>query len=247
MATPSRLVHAVALAPCWLAITTAVASLMRVKLGPATPSVPSPSYDSMHRLEQDRSPFANLTGAKNGSRSNGSLVKTVLTGSRNRISCLDRRSQAANRRSKDCARTSRPPMCISSDRLQHHPTKRPGKNEQTPWNAQYTLESTREVPSLLLLSRKPKMTSSPECVFPIRISCSMRPSKSPKARPGSVLQRDCRLDCAAGCRSTAGLGRCPEGQSKACFFQKHAGAGTPKTLRRFAIREKRQTIEYVVG
>lgn len=34
------------------------------------------------------------------------------------------------------------------------------------------------------------------------------------------------------------LVRCPEGQSKPCFYQKHAAAGTPDALRRIPIQEK---------
>jgi bifunctional non-homologous end joining protein LigD len=42
------------------------------------------------------------------------------------------------------------------------------------------------------------------------------------------------------------LVRCPDGQNKACFFQKHPGIGTPDNLRRVPVREKRKTEEYVV-
>lgn len=34
------------------------------------------------------------------------------------------------------------------------------------------------------------------------------------------------------------LSRCPEGQHKECFFQKHPGVGTPSTLRQIPVREK---------
>lgn len=34
------------------------------------------------------------------------------------------------------------------------------------------------------------------------------------------------------------LVRCPQGQEKACFFQRHASAGFPEELHRFAVREK---------
>src|SRR5262249_2264610 len=42
------------------------------------------------------------------------------------------------------------------------------------------------------------------------------------------------------------LVRCPEGQDKECFYQKHPGAGTPENLRRFPIKEKTRTEEYIV-
>lgn len=42
------------------------------------------------------------------------------------------------------------------------------------------------------------------------------------------------------------LVRCPEGQSKECFYQKHPGIGTPKHLRRIPIRESSKSEEYVV-
>ena len=42
------------------------------------------------------------------------------------------------------------------------------------------------------------------------------------------------------------LVRCPEGQAPGkCFFQKHAGAGTPKQLGRVMIEEKEGPGEYV--
>ncbi len=42
------------------------------------------------------------------------------------------------------------------------------------------------------------------------------------------------------------LVRCPEGRDKECFYQKHPGRGTPETLRRIPIREKNKTEDYVV-
>lgn len=42
------------------------------------------------------------------------------------------------------------------------------------------------------------------------------------------------------------LVRCPEGQAAGkCFFQKHAGAGTPKSLGRVPIKERDGSVEYV--
>ncbi len=43
------------------------------------------------------------------------------------------------------------------------------------------------------------------------------------------------------------LVRCPEGQEKACFYQKHPAAGTPDTLRRIPVREKSKTEDYVIA
>ena len=43
-----------------------------------------------------------------------------------------------------------------------------------------------------------------------------------------------------------GLVRCPVGQGKSCFYQKHPGASAPKALRRVQIREKSGTDEYLV-
>lgn len=43
------------------------------------------------------------------------------------------------------------------------------------------------------------------------------------------------------------LVRCPVGQGKSCFYQKHPGASAPKALRRVQIREKSGTHEYVVA
>lgn len=43
------------------------------------------------------------------------------------------------------------------------------------------------------------------------------------------------------------LVRCPEGQKKACFFQKHPAQGTPDTLRQILVREKKKTEHYVVA
>lgn len=42
------------------------------------------------------------------------------------------------------------------------------------------------------------------------------------------------------------LVRCPDGQEKACFYQKHPGVGTPDTLRQIPIREKTKTERYVL-
>ncbi len=42
------------------------------------------------------------------------------------------------------------------------------------------------------------------------------------------------------------LVRCPEGQGKACFYQKHPGLGTPEALRRIPIRESTKTEDYVI-
>jgi bifunctional non-homologous end joining protein LigD len=42
------------------------------------------------------------------------------------------------------------------------------------------------------------------------------------------------------------LVRCPEGRGKACFYQKHPTAGSPKTLRQVMIREEGKTEPYVV-
>jgi bifunctional non-homologous end joining protein LigD len=42
------------------------------------------------------------------------------------------------------------------------------------------------------------------------------------------------------------LVRCPEGWQKECFYQKHPAVGTPETLRRIPIREKKRTEEYVI-
>jgi bifunctional non-homologous end joining protein LigD len=39
--------------------------------------------------------------------------------------------------------------------------------------------------------------------------------------------------------------RCPEGQAKTCFFQKHPVRGTPEDLPRIAIREKKETEDYL--
>ena len=39
--------------------------------------------------------------------------------------------------------------------------------------------------------------------------------------------------------------RCPEGQGKACFFQKHAGTGVPEHLRPVMIQEEKARREYV--
>jgi bifunctional non-homologous end joining protein LigD len=41
------------------------------------------------------------------------------------------------------------------------------------------------------------------------------------------------------------LVRCPEGQRKECFYQKHPGAGTPKHLNLVPIKEKGKTVHYV--
>lgn len=41
--------------------------------------------------------------------------------------------------------------------------------------------------------------------------------------------------------------RCPEGQAKACFFQKHAAAGTPDVLRRIEITEKDGPETYLIA
>lgn len=43
------------------------------------------------------------------------------------------------------------------------------------------------------------------------------------------------------------LVRCPEGQGKACFYQKHPGAGTPASFRRIRVREKTSTDDYLVA
>jgi bifunctional non-homologous end joining protein LigD len=43
------------------------------------------------------------------------------------------------------------------------------------------------------------------------------------------------------------LVRCPEGQAKECFFQKHPAAGTPDTLRQVQVREKNKTENYVIA
>src|SRR4029434_4773620 len=40
--------------------------------------------------------------------------------------------------------------------------------------------------------------------------------------------------------------RCPEGVDKACFFQKHAAAGTPPVLGRVPIEEQDGVAEYLV-
>lgn len=42
------------------------------------------------------------------------------------------------------------------------------------------------------------------------------------------------------------LVRCPEGRHKQCFYQKHPGLGTPKSLRTVSIKEKSKTGSYVV-
>ena len=42
------------------------------------------------------------------------------------------------------------------------------------------------------------------------------------------------------------LVRCPEGQQKACFYQKHPAIGTPETLRQIQIRESNKTGKYVI-
>ena len=42
------------------------------------------------------------------------------------------------------------------------------------------------------------------------------------------------------------LVRCPEGQEKECFFQKHPGVGTPATLRQIPVQEKTKTERYAV-
>lgn len=41
--------------------------------------------------------------------------------------------------------------------------------------------------------------------------------------------------------------RCPEGQAKTCFFQKHAAAGTPDVLRRIGIKEKNGNEIYLIA
>jgi len=43
------------------------------------------------------------------------------------------------------------------------------------------------------------------------------------------------------------LVRCPEGQGKECFFQKHPRVGTPENLRLFPIKEKTKTEPYVIA
>jgi bifunctional non-homologous end joining protein LigD len=42
------------------------------------------------------------------------------------------------------------------------------------------------------------------------------------------------------------LVRCPEGHTKACFYQKHPGPGTPAMLRQIPIREKTKIEKYIV-
>src|SRR5204863_4851917 len=42
------------------------------------------------------------------------------------------------------------------------------------------------------------------------------------------------------------LVRCPEGADKECFFQKHPGVGTPKTIRLVPVKEKNTTRNYLV-
>jgi bifunctional non-homologous end joining protein LigD len=42
------------------------------------------------------------------------------------------------------------------------------------------------------------------------------------------------------------LVRCPEGTGKECFFQKHPGVGTPKTIRLVPVKEKSSTRNYLV-
>jgi bifunctional non-homologous end joining protein LigD len=41
--------------------------------------------------------------------------------------------------------------------------------------------------------------------------------------------------------------RCPEGQAKTCFFQKHAAAGTPEVLERIEIEEKNGLETYLIA
>ena len=41
--------------------------------------------------------------------------------------------------------------------------------------------------------------------------------------------------------------RCPEGREGACFFQKHAAAGTPDALRRIEIQEKEEVETYLIA
>lgn len=41
--------------------------------------------------------------------------------------------------------------------------------------------------------------------------------------------------------------RCPEGQAKTCFFQKHAAPGTPEVLRRIEVEEKEGAETYLVA
>jgi bifunctional non-homologous end joining protein LigD len=43
------------------------------------------------------------------------------------------------------------------------------------------------------------------------------------------------------------LVRCPEGQAKECFFQKHPRAGTPEQLRQIEVQEKNKTEPYVLA
>lgn len=40
--------------------------------------------------------------------------------------------------------------------------------------------------------------------------------------------------------------RCPDGQGRECFYQKHPGVGTPPQLRQIPIQEKRKTEKYLV-
>ena len=40
--------------------------------------------------------------------------------------------------------------------------------------------------------------------------------------------------------------RCPGGQGEACFYQKHPGAGSPKTLRQIPVRENSGMTKYLV-
>ncbi|WP_202921850.1 DNA ligase D [Anatilimnocola aggregata] len=94
------------------------------------------------------------------------------------------------------------------------------------------------------------------------------PSKSksaidfPFTNPARILYPDLgltKLDLASYCQQVAdwmlpylenrplSLLRCPEGQAKSCFFQKHAAAGTPAALRRIEIDEKHERVTYLVA
>src|SRR3546814_5414974 len=42
------------------------------------------------------------------------------------------------------------------------------------------------------------------------------------------------------------LVRCPSGQDKQCFFQRHAGAGVPDTILEVPVQEKRQRRNYLM-
>lgn len=201
-------------------------------------------YPRLRRLEQKSSPFSDRSSRAGPTRTahwvNPKLVAQVSYGSRTREGILRHAAYEGLREDKPAAEVSLDQaLPVAQAVKKSRPANRTARNL-----------GKRKAPT------KPEADSASISDANVEVIAGVRLTSPDKVLyPGTAITKQ---ELALYYQDVAPwllphlvhrplvLVRCPEGQGKECFYQKHPGMGTPETLRRVSIRESSKTGEYVV-